>query len=510
MTNKLFDSFVNNKLNDYKSPVPEGLWEKIVEEDERKPIAIWWWRKNLLLLGLGFLVLVAGGGYLITSKENTKTTSNKKDVAETAQPNNHKKVNTAISDNSSISINTNTTQINKKNDTKNSDFSNQASVTPITQKVSIEKNLRRDIEENKQNLVTKSNSYQPTISKASFGNSGRNNNFQKKTSLVNTKNNSLWKVNNKSNINDITNSIDKISNEDFLFSSKRYNNENTVINDKDLAVGVTKSNLEKMSIGKLFIDECPTTRGIFRNDFYIEGYISPDIAFKTVTSTQSGNGAYISKKDSSESMRVGFTVGARFSKSITNNLLFKAGLQYSQFNEKFTLRTENDRRQTIVINSHTITRTNQPDTTISDTTIFVQIGYRVRTNINRYKNLELPLLVSYELSQPQSDWKLAISGGAIVNLTSWYEGKTIDANYNLVNVSSKSGNGIFKNQVGLSLYASVNLMRRITNDIDVFAEPYYRLGLSNSLQSNAGFSQKFHAMGIQFGARLKISHNKHL
>ncbi len=507
MTNKLFDSFVSDKLQDYKSPVPEGLWEKIIDEKQCKPIAIWWWRRNFLLLGLGFLALVAGAGYLISNKENTKTTSSKNGSSETVQIDNNKKPNVVITDKSSISINTNTKQNNKTNDTKNGGDLNQA---PIAQKVSIEKNLKKDIEENRKVLVTEAYSKQSIISKTSFGYSSKNKNFQKKTSALNTSTNSLWKVKNSSNINTITSSIDKISNEDFWFASKKYKNENTVINDKDLAVSTIKPNLEKMPIGKLFIDECPTTRGIFRNDLYVEGYISPDIAFKTVTSTQSGNGAYIAKKDSSESMRIGFTVGARFSKSITNNLLFKAGLQYSQFNEKFTLRTENDRRQTIVINSHTITRPNQPDTTISDTTIFVQIGYRVRTNINRYKNLELPLLVSYELSQPQSDWKLAISGGAIVNLTSWYEGKTIDGNYNLVNVSSKSGNGIFKNQVGISLYASASLMRRITNDIDVFAEPYYRLGLSNSLQSNAGFSQKFHAIGIQFGARLKISHNKHL
>jgi len=35
MTNKLFDSFVNDKLKDYESPVPDGLWEKIIAKERK-------------------------------------------------------------------------------------------------------------------------------------------------------------------------------------------------------------------------------------------------------------------------------------------------------------------------------------------------------------------------------------------------------------------------------------------------------------------------------------------
>ena len=87
--------------------------------------------------------------------------------------------------------------------------------------------------------------------------------------------------------------------------------------------------------------------------------------------------------------------------------------------------------------------------------------------------------------------------------------KTIDTGYNVVNIGSKSNNGFYKHQFGVSLYGGLSVIRSITPDLDVFAEPYFRYGLYN-VQGGAGFNQKFNLAGIQLGARLKISKNKHL
>lgn len=209
-------------------------------------------------------------------------------------------------------------------------------------------------------------------------------------------------------------------------------------------------------------------------------------------------------------MRLGFTVGARFTKSLTNNLLVKAGLQYSQFNEKLTLRTENERKLVITISTHYIPLPGKPDSAVNDTSYTMYIGYRVRSSINRYKNLELPVMLSYEMGRPESKWKLAVNGGAIINLTSWYEGKTFDSSYNLVSVGNKGNNGFYQHKIGLSLYGSISLIHTITDELDVFAEPYFRYGLINSMQSAGGFGQKFNVIGLQLGARLRLSKNKHL
>ena len=70
MTNKLFDSFVNDKLKDYESPVPDGLWEKIIAEEDEKPKVIFWWNKNAMLIGVGLLLFISGIGYYAVSKKS--------------------------------------------------------------------------------------------------------------------------------------------------------------------------------------------------------------------------------------------------------------------------------------------------------------------------------------------------------------------------------------------------------------------------------------------------------
>ena len=188
--------------------------------------------------------------------------------------------------------------------------------------------------------------------------------------------------------------------------------------------------------------------------------------------------------------------------------MLKAGIQYSQINEKFSLRTESERKTTVVIVTRTIIRP-QGDTTFNDTTTVTQIGYSIRKSINSYKNVEIPIGVGYEFGDIKDKWKLAVNGGVIVNVASWYTGETLDTSYNVVSVSSKGNNGFYTKKTGLSLYGSVSLIHNINDNLDVFAEPYFRVGLSG-MTSNMGFSQKFNAAGLTLGVRMKLNKKQHL
>ncbi|MFY7965672.1 MAG: hypothetical protein ACOVO1_12305 [Chitinophagaceae bacterium] len=510
MTNKLFDSFVSDKLNNYESPVPDGLWEKIIAEEERKPKFIYWWNNRISIGVFAFLVLsgISYFGYKNLSfrekvKSNYQTSSNRKELVKGELATNSAAVNSIRNADSKIVKDAieNSQNLAKQN-TKRGDegLNNITELSKFSRYKYAKKALLKDVVIKEKNGIDLASSLDDK---------------------------SDYKLNDLSDRNSIKNrfSVKKDKsfanrrqpNESFNFSDKFYNSNQPKVNgiliysENNLTEINSLTEKKVLNLGKLFsgTDDCPTAKGTYRNDTYVEGYFSPDFAFKNVTSTKSGNDDYLSKKDSSETMQLGFTIGARFSKSITNNLLLKAGLQYSQMNEKFTLRTENDRRQTIVINSHTIIRPGQSDTTVSDTSVFVQIGYRVRTSMNYYRNLEIPLMLSYELPSEDSKWKFALNGGAILNLTSWYEGKTIDANYNLVNIGSKANNGFYKHQFGVSLYGGFSVLRNITPELDIFAEPYFRYGLYN-VQSSVGFNQRFSIAGLQLGARLKINKNKHL
>ena len=519
MTDKLFDNFVSNKLKNYNSPVPNGLWEKIIDEEEkRKPVIFWWTNKTFLLIAALMLCATLGTGYyFINLKKNN--------------------VNSSL-----VKLN------NDKNATSNNDLetkillSTKNKITKDITTLNVEKNesdlietVSKEIINNKKGIINKKGGFSNTLlitSKEKDTKEMKNDEdlYENRVDLSykilknitvsssQNKNRIQLKIKNKS-FDDISFTENNIQNLATNFNKSLYNS----IGSKPFWASIIMPEYELLNPKKILInkpldlkqlfngtDDCPTANGNSRNDLYIEGYASADIAVKKLAENTSGNNNYLSKKDSSETMNIGFTIGGRISKNLSKNLLLKAGLQYSQFNEKFTLRTENERRQTIVINDRIIIRPGQSDTTISDTSISLQIGYRVRSNINRYKNLEIPLMISYEVSKPESSWQLAVNAGAIVNITSWYEGKTIDANYNPVIVASKANNGVYKSQVGVSLYGGICILRKIDNQIAVFAEPYFRYGISNSLQSTTGFTQKFNVLGLQFGARIKINKNKHL
>lgn len=510
MTNKLFDSFVNDKLKDYESPVPDGLWEKIIAEEE-KPKVVFWWNKNAMLIGVGLLLFISAIGYYAVSKKSDVELIRAN--TQSMQQNN---------------ANTNANNLNNSqlvnNDSKNTTNSSTAnSQANISENVALDAAINnskkeKDVEQTNEVIVSNNNNDALNLNAANeFGSKNANVGNAKKMfiSKKKTSKNQTFLAKQKSIINKLKEGVksdENLFDVDFYETYHPRENGALVMQESNLESANNLKEKQVLALGKLFsgTDDCPTTKGTYRNDTYIEAYFSPDFAFKNVLSTKAGNDTYLQKKDSSESMSLGYTIGARFSKSITNNLLLKAGLQYSQMSEKFTLRTENDRRQTIVINSNTIVRPGQSDTTISDTSVFVQIGYRVRTNMNYYKSLEVPVILSYEFPQrDESKWKLALNVGAIVNITSWYDGKTIDAGYNVVNIGSKSNNGFYKHQFGVSLYGGLSVIRNITSDLDVFAEPYFRYG-SYNVQGGAGFNQKFNLAGIQLGARLKISKNKHL
>jgi len=255
----------------------------------------------------------------------------------------------------------------------------------------------------------------------------------------------------------------------------------------------------------LGIDDCPSANGSHRNDWYLEIYGSPDYVMKSVTAN-GASASYLQKKDSIETLRGGFTIGARLSKTIGEHTFLKTGLQYSQINERFSLRTENERKTTTVIVTRLITRP-QGDTTISDTTSLTQIGYRIRTNINHYKNIEIPILLGYEFGHPGDNWNAAVSGGIILNASSWYSGETLDTAYNVISINAKGNNGVYQHSMTMSVYGSVSVSRKINDKMDVFAEPYFRYNLSN-MSSTLGILQRFSAAGLSVGARIKLNNRK--
>lgn len=501
MTDKLFDSFIKQKLENFESKVPEGLWDKIMPEEKKKPKVFWWFNKTAMIIAIALLVGGASTTYVVTRDENITKNDNKKSLKNTTEQNDTVIKQSIVENTTSDAKNQNSLNIEQNIlDTKiTAERKDEQKITTKEQQDKFEKNtVASNVNAEKiSNQSTTKINQKLLINKNKLSSYTKISKVQKQKSFTQTN----FFVNNDLGIK---------ANDNSIFRPTIFQSSNLAI-DNDLSkIEKTSNRSIDFKIGNLFgkTEDCPTAKGSSRNDFYLEAYASPDYTFKKVVGTTNGLDQYLTKKDSVEVLRGGFTIGARISKSITENLLLKAGIQYSQINEEFRLKTENERRQTIVINTHTITRPGNSDTTISDTSYYVQVGYRVQTNMNYYKNLEIPVLLSYEFGESTSKWKYAVNAGAIVNITSWYEGRTLDTNYKMVSIN-KSANSFYKQDIGLSLYGGFSILRKISDNVDVFAEPYFRLSL-NKIESTNGFNQKFNAVGLQFGARIKLNKDKHL
>lgn len=247
---------------------------------------------------------------------------------------------------------------------------------------------------------------------------------------------------------------------------------------------------------------CPPVRGGLNSDLYLETYLSPDLAFKSVSNI-SASQQYLLRKDSSESMQVGFSGGIRLVKPLNENLLLKAGIQYTQMNEKYVYRTENEVKTTTVVSVRTIIRGPGDTVIVRDTSTLMQIGYKNNTVKNRFRSFDIPITIGYQFGN--DDLKFGINAGVIVNLSSWYQGVILDSSLATVPLAKDNSSMVYKSNIGLGLYGGISIVKKLSEDMHIFAEPYFRYNLSNMTNEKASFKQRFSLGGISVGLRFNLN-----
>ena len=251
------------------------------------------------------------------------------------------------------------------------------------------------------------------------------------------------------------------------------------------------------------IPGCPDFGDKARNDWYIEAFGALDMPVKKLVSNVDKSG-FIQKKDSTEKFLLSYSEGLRLSKNISNSWLIKTGIQFSQFNERFDYRNEQEKRITTVITIRTIIRAPGDTLFISDTSQVEVIGVRIKKTYNRYRNIDIPLLLSYEIRNP--GFTIAVQAGATFNIRSTFQGDMIDTSGVPFSQSGKNPSTQFRNSLGIGIYAGVSFIKSINPDWDVFAEPYYRRYIQNEASAEAPFQQYLSNWGLQLGLRYKLNH----
>ena len=449
--NRQFDEHIKEQFNNYSPDVHPRIWKKIIaERGKKRPagflISLFNGRNKLLLLGL-IIALSSGGAWIwFKNSPGSKT--------QTAADNKNTKTGKKGADR----------QLNSTD--VNSDAVTAADVQPGKDPVVIS------------NGRIKASITSPTV---------QSNEDEKSTANTGNKNKKYYTGLANVLVNTTSPNVaeDEYEGQGTLlgrlsFNAEKYTVKRITGKEKSLSFNPV-----------IYLPDCPPLEDAAGNKRYFEFYAGPDYAFRSLHDT--GNSAYLQQRKESSTFKSGFSAGIRYTKVFNNSMSVRGGINYSQINEKFTFKQGNIVQVTYIINAN-------GDTIGSYTTS----GTRHKTTINRYRSIDIPLVVGYELGNGKLHAN--INAGAIVNIYSWQKGDVLDRAGNPVSITTgKSSSPYqFKTNAGVGFIGAVSVYYKLNNRLHIMAEPYFRYNFSQMNKESITLKQKYHTAGLRLGIRLDL------
>ncbi|MEP7163262.1 MAG: hypothetical protein ABI741_01135 [Ferruginibacter sp.] len=485
--NSPLEEHIKEKFGNYSPDVPPHIWENIIaKKDKRRPGAFWFSFLNKNILLLLFVIVSAGAGILIY--KNVYSPVEHKKIVSVNDPSNTsiEKINNEVpgtDDKTATNIATGT----KIND-------NPASSNISLTETSTNKAGPIVTAPGKSSVAAGKDPASPGYKDnlPALGADNDNNNQSSTAVTYTTTKNSLYKkpktLKGSATIiyktpDATTDDLSETASNELLL--KRLLLELEMIRaEKTFTISVKKINNPHLDI------PCPEAeKNAAGNKKYFELYGGPDYAFRSITDT--GNSAYMQKRKESTSFSSAFSVGLRYTRVFGNGMSFRTGINYSQINEKFKFAQGNIVQVVYIINTN-------GDTTGSYTTT----GTRYKTTYNKFRTIDVPILVGYELGNGRIHANF--NAGAIVNLYSWQKGDVLDTAYQPVSITTGKANSPyqFKTNVGIGFIGAISVYYKLTEKWHLFAEPYFRYNFSPASKSDLTLKQKYNTAGLRLGIRL--------
>ena len=496
-----FDEHFKAGLENYEAPVSEELWRKIKPEEEEDRGFFFWFRIPMAAAIAGALFL---GGllatYVVYKKNVTPSSGGESGVVisgdgTTPPPTDSEKseqpaINRSIIPPASVDSIDNRSAISKKK--ANLPVLDETTIEPIVEPHS---NMQSDVKSSPRWSGWRKNKLKTAVTSGFKVTAPNNSN---RTS---------------SNDKEETASMEKTAEALPLYVDqplsenqfKSYPHGNTIAFERNTRAGLQEMRAQsskQIAVPKI---NCPPVRGRtkwddFNKDWYFDTYISPDYSLKTISNI-SATPQYMRQKDSSESMQIGFSAGVRLVKPLNDHIQLTTGVQYSQINQRYAYRSENEIKITTVITVRTIIRSPGDTIIVRDTSQLQTIGYKNNIVKNRFRSVDVPVLLGYQFGR--GSVKVGINAGVILNMTSWSEGVVLDTS--LAVVPLQKDNNIYKRKLGLSMYTGVQVSKELNNDMTLFVEPYYRHSFDNITTGSQPYQQKFGTAGVMMGVRWKLN-----
>ncbi len=477
-----FDDYINEQLGESEPVVPSYIWENIREErNKKRPVVFWIWFKKYGFVLMSALLLMLVGGYFYFNKNESKSIANK-----------------------NLSVKT---DFNQKNNLGSKELSSENNNESEKKSGFIQKEKNNPIvnAENNSiiNLETNNAEHSTTIDLENRKNNNRlhrkpNQNF-KNSEVTNDKELGFNNNHNKHKTTKANKSSRIINGEMGDLSQELIDNSDS---EKTLTLNPIVENLSLLTNKKEFTQKikvikeiklsipCPGSKiNEAANKQYIDFYASPDYVFRQFSDTP--NSAYLKMRKESTTFSSAYSFGIRYTKVFGNGLNIRAGLNYSQINEKFKFVQGNIVNVLYIIN-------------VTGDTIgsYQTISTRYKTTYNKYRTLDVPITIGYEMSKGK--WFINFNTGIIVNAYSWNKGEVLNKALQPVNINAGDSSTPyqFKTNIGIGGLGAVSFYYTINKKYKLFAEPYFRYNFSTMSKSELTLKQKYHTTGIKFGLRI--------
>ena len=217
-------------------------------------------------------------------------------------------------------------------------------------------------------------------------------------------------------------------------------------------------------------------------------FVSPERSFRILEYKADDYAEYAARRNETEKAYYSFSSGLRFNVLADNGLALRTGIVYSQINEIF----EEQFLETRILT----------DPTTGDTLGFTQLLNDV-TTFNRYKMVDVPLMIGYEMPMKRST--INVNAGIFVNVQATQKGNLLDEEGTKVDFTTGSGDyEIFRKNIGVSYFMSIGAAYDLSPQYQFFFEPHLRYYPSSFTKTEHVLNQKYITGGILLGIRKKL------
>ncbi len=177
---------------------------------------------------------------------------------------------------------------------------------------------------------------------------------------------------------------------------------------------------------------------------------------------------------------------------------FRTGLNYTQLNDQFDYYNPNETKMTI-------TNYYGPNGEIISQDTIIEIGTREKTTRNRFRMIDVPLILGYELKYDKVTF--AFNAGMYLNLSYTQKGDFLPpSDQEPVSFSSDAIDAYpaYKSQIGLGWYGSIGMYYQMNARTHLYLEPSLRMYTQSSTIEEYPLKQNYALGSLNIGLRRVI------